>query len=94
MLSLLEFLKGYTAEHFREEEKLMSGVDYPRLAAQEKAHAAFIEDFVRLKGLVDEYGPSLENMLSEKRSMIQWLINHIRHMDREFAAYLVSRQLN
>jgi hemerythrin len=89
-MGLLEFLEGYTAEHFRNEVAAMAGAEYPRLAEQEKAHAAFLGDFVRLRGVVTANGPSIENILEVKRVMIVWLINHIRHMDKAFAGYLAT----
>jgi len=90
LLNLVEFLAEYTVEHFRDEEKIMAGAEYPQLAEQEKAHAAFLDDFGLLRQLVEENGPSLENILNEKRSMIRWLINHICHMDRKFADFITT----
>ena len=90
LLTLVKFLAEYTAKHFREEEETLVGAEYPQLAAQMKAHASFLDDFIRLRGLVDEHPPGLEIILNEKRAMIQRLINHICHMDRAFAAFLTS----
>jgi len=92
LLTLVKFLSEYTAEHFREEEETMDSAGYPQLAAQKKAHAAFLDDFNRLRGLVDEKSPSLEIILNEKRVMIQWLINHICRMDRAFADFLIPNR--
>lgn len=90
LLNLIEFLVDYTAKHFREEEETMAGAEYPQLAAQEKAHTAFLDDFNRIRELVKENGPNLDNILEEKRAMIRWLINHISHMDRAFADFLAT----
>jgi hemerythrin len=90
LVRLFKFLEGYTAVHFREEVEAMAGAKYPQIAAQETAHAAFLEEFARLRGLVEENGPVIENILNAKRAMIQWLINHIRHMDKAFADYLLA----
>jgi len=92
-LGLIDFLAGYTAEHFRDEEAAMAGAGFPQLVEQEQAHAAFLDDFVRLRRLVEENGPSQEIILNNKRIMVRWLINHIRHMDRGFADFLAATRL-
>jgi hemerythrin len=88
LLNLVDFLSVYTVEHFRDEEKTMDDVDYPRLASHEKEHAVFLEEFGRFKEIIEEKGPSLENILNKKRAMIRWLINHIGQMDRAFADFI------
>jgi hemerythrin len=90
LLRLMNFLSEYTVEHIRDEEEAMSAAEYPRLAEQEKEHAAFLDGFVRLRKLVEENGPSQEIILNEKRAMIRWLINHICHVDRAFADFLTA----
>lgn len=88
LLNLLAFLATYTVNHFLEEEESMAAVDYPELLAQKEAHDTFIADLGRLKQFVDEGGPCLELVLTEKRTMIRWLINHISHLDRAYADYM------
>lgn len=90
LMPLLDFLSGYTAEHFREETAKMSDTGYPGLAGQHTAHAGFLKDFERLKDLVDERGPDRDAIMMTKRAMIQWLINHIRQMDKTFAEFLAT----
>ncbi len=90
LLRLLDFLSEYTLKHFQDEEKAMADAEYPRLGEQEKAHTDFVSELGRFKTLVEINGPSMELVLNEKRAMIQWLIHHIRNMDRAFAEFLSS----
>ncbi len=89
---LVDFLSDYTGHHFHDEELVMTGAKYPELPAQKAAHAEFLADFTRLKELVDGQEPGRETVLAEKRVMIQWLVNHISHMDRAFAEYYTGKR--
>jgi hemerythrin len=36
---------------------------------------------------VEQQGATQEQVLTEKRTMVRWLVNHINHMDKAFAGY-------
>jgi hemerythrin len=63
---------------------------YPHLAAQKKAHRSFLDDLNRLEDDMGKGGVNTQHILAAKRLLVQWLIRHIRHMDKEFAQFLDS----
>ncbi len=46
---MMEYLAGYVAEHFRDEEDLMMRIDYPVLADHIKEHRKFEMKFSKMK---------------------------------------------
>lgn len=79
---LLEEMKRYTIFHFSDEEKYMESIQYEGLAAQKRAHDAFI---ARLEGMdlehVDEHQQeTLEELMD---FLTEWLINHILNSDKK-----------
>lgn len=40
-----------------------------------------------IQGISGLKRPGLESILNKQRTMISWLINHISHMDKDFADY-------
>ena len=87
----LDFLVGYTDRHFTDEENLMAAHHYPGLAAQRAQHQAFrasldevVRDFTE-EGAVHSVAVAVGELLRN------WLLKHIRTLDRELAAYLAAR---
>ena len=79
---LLEELKNYTKFHFADEEKYMQSIQYEGLAAQQRAHDAFVArleemDFQQIEGHQQE---TLEEILE---FLTDWLINHILNSDKK-----------
>lgn len=79
---ILEELKDYTAEHFRDEEEYMEGIRYTGLEAQKRAHRAFI---YKLENI--DYGELDNNPQESLQKLLEfllgWLINHIMHADKK-----------
>jgi hemerythrin len=88
LLGLLEFLQEYAATHFASEEQLLRQDCHPQLELQKQEHRLFIDDLDQLRAKLLECGASSEITLTLKRTMIQWLINHISHVDFEYKEYL------
>lgn len=79
---LLEELKNYTKFHFADEEKYMQSIHYEGLAAQQRAHDAFVArleemDFNQIEGRQQE---TLEEMME---FLTDWLVNHILYSDKK-----------
>ena len=60
IIHILEELKNYTKEHFSDEEEYMESIHYEGLAAQKRAHEAFIDkleniDLKRIEKNPEEY---------------------------------------
>ncbi len=82
ILLVLEQLKNYTVEHFQDEEEYMESIGYEGLAAQKRAHDAFIDKIENL---------SMEELTKHPKEYLQsllefllgWLVNHILHSDKK-----------
>lgn len=82
IIHILEELKNYTKEHFSDEEEYMESIHYEGLAAQKRAHEAFIDkleniDLKRIEKNPEEY---LQELLE---FLLGWLINHILYTDKK-----------
>jgi hemerythrin len=79
---ILDELESYTKNHFSDEERYMRSIKYDGLAAQKRAHEAFIEKLEML-----DYDKVKENPQETMEHLIEfltkWLINHIMHMDKK-----------
>lgn len=87
IVDILEELKDYTAEHFRDEEKFMESINYNRIFIQKVEHAEFIKkmdeiDLNKIDENQDEYIMDILNFLSD------WLIHHILEKD-----LLIAKQM-
>lgn len=83
---ILEQLSAYTKEHFRDEEEYMESIQYEGLAAQKRAHEAFVDkletiDINELENGSREYFQQLVEFL------LGWLINHILQSDKKIPMF-------
>lgn len=92
LLDLLEFLNGYTIDHFAEEEQLQMRSFYPHLQLHWEEHRHFIKELNRIRERVAAGGCSPHVVLLASRTMIRWLINHICQMDKAFGDYMRVRR--
>lgn len=85
IIKILNELKAYTVEHFHDEEDYMESIHYEGLAAQKRAHEAFVDkleniDFGEINNNPQEY---LQELLE---FLLGWLINHILYTDKKIPA--------
>lgn len=81
IVSILDQLREYTKEHFRDEEEYMESIQYSRLDAQKRAHEAFVEKLTEINlEQVDEHQQEYLEELME--FLLGWLINHILKADK------------
>lgn len=81
-MELLHKLKLYTTEHFQDEEEYMERIHYKGLAAQKRAHEAFISKLESIDRDEIEKEPE-ENLHKLLEFLIGWLINHILNTDKK-----------
>jgi hemerythrin len=79
---ILDELEVYTKCHFKDEEEYMESIHYENLAAQQRAHEAFISqldqvDYEEIQKDPQTYVQSLMSFL------FGWLSNHILSMDKK-----------
>ncbi|HHV60571.1 MAG TPA: hemerythrin family protein [Clostridiaceae bacterium] len=88
--TLLNFLDEYTKQHFKDEENYMEEIRYPGLEAQKNAHASFVNDLAELKSDYAKSGGNILVILNANKMVIDWLVNHIRTMDKKIGDYVKS----
>jgi len=85
---LLDFLDAYTKKHFSDEERYMLSIRYPGYTAQKKAHEDFIRKLAKLKSDYQSSGGSLLVILNTNQILLDWLINHVSHMDKRIGEFV------
>lgn len=90
IMHLLEELKSYTEFHFHDEETLMERIQYPGLAAQKRAHAAFVERLVEIDlSDLDNMDNNQQEYLNKLiQFLLGWLSNHILASDKKIGEYI------
>ncbi len=82
----LKFLVQYTQQHFKDEERLMTTIEFAELDSHKKMHAKLIDDvkniLLDLKKGKSIHPYELIDFLTE------WLINHIRNEDKKIGRAL------
>lgn len=81
IVGILEELKSYTKEHFRDEEEYMESIHYSGLEAQKLAHQAFVSKLenIDLEQVDQNQQEYLEELLE---FLFSWLSNHILKLDK------------
>ncbi|MGE4558508.1 MAG: bacteriohemerythrin [Desulfovibrionaceae bacterium] len=86
---LVAGLRAYAREHFTEEEQTMERIGFPDLAAHREQHAAYIRQ-------IHDYEQSIQtgespNILDMSRFLCNWLLEHIKGSDQNYAPYLSNK---
>lgn len=81
IIDILEELKSYTVNHFKDEEEYMASIGYGGIEAQKRAHAAFVAEFDEIDIHKIEKQPQ-KYMQQLLEFLVGWLVNHILKMDK------------
>lgn len=92
IMRLLAELREYTEVHFSDEEAMMERINYPDIAAQKRAHSAFVArlveiDLSELDAMDDNQEEYLQDLI---QFLLSWLSNHILGMDKKIGAYITE----
>lgn len=92
IMRLLAELREYTEVHFSDEEAMMERIHYPDIAAQKRAHSAFVGrlveiDLSELDAMDDNQEEYLQDLI---QFLLSWLSNHILGMDKKIGAYITE----
>jgi hemerythrin len=87
---LLDFLDEYTKKHFRDEEKFMLEIRYPEYDIQKRMHTEFIDRLANLKTEYEKSGGNIVVILNANKMVLDWLTNHISHLDKKIGEYVRS----
>ena len=83
-----KLLSDYITEHFRDEEELQRKSGYPKYEWHREQHKLFVDSFKNLKQEYDKNGASAAFTLQLNKSIIDWIVKHIRHVDIELGKFL------
>ena len=88
----LDFLGNYIIKHFDDEEKLQRKTGYPKFSWHHEMHKWYIAEFEKLKEEYCQNGPSEQFTLLLNKSIINWIVKHIKTVDMYLANYLNKHQ--
>ncbi|MGD9948588.1 MAG: bacteriohemerythrin [Desulfobulbus sp.] len=79
-------LAQYTVEHFQSEEKMMAAAKYPQLEAHKREHEKLVAQVVDFQRQFES--GSVTITLDLMNFLSDWLINHIKGVDRRYVPTL------
>ena len=89
---IVKELADYTVYHFKTEEELMNKYNYPESPSHKKQHAEFVDKVSDFTAKFEKKQISLtvevHNFLSN------WLINHIKKIDKSLGGFLKDKGEN
>ncbi|MCL1988373.1 MAG: hemerythrin family protein [Firmicutes bacterium] len=85
---ILKLLGDYVIKHFQDEEAIQRKHNYPKYDEHKGKHKEFIKNFETLRNEYRTNGPSVAFSLMLNKSIIEWVVKHIKFADKEFAKYL------
>ncbi len=89
--SYIQFLEEYVIEHFQAEEKQMEAHAYPALAGHRAEHVQFTAQIHKIKEEFNEYGTAIHVLLMAIRASGDWLVSHIKKVDKAMAEFLRTK---
>lgn len=92
ILKLMGFLQIYVKRHFEDEEKLQLMSDFPDYASHKQEHESFKRKLVKLNTLVLGDGDDKGAAEEMRRTLVDWLVNHIQVRDKAIGTYLASKE--
>lgn len=93
VMRTLLFLDDYIRSHFAEEEAMQLKSNFPDYAVHRAQHENFIATTEMLAGQFKSEGATLELLVKTNTTLMEWLIGHIRKMDRAFARFMVENNI-
>jgi len=84
----LDFLSNYVLKHFNDEEKLQLKSKYPEYIAHKKLHEDFKKDVAVIVAEFEKGGATIPLVAKVNRSIGDWLIKHIKTMDKKVAEHI------
>lgn len=87
----LDELVDYTRYHFKEEEKLMESVDYPRVDSHKEEHNNLTGKVVDFKSQLDQNGSV--NINEFITFLFNWLVKHIMDRDKKIGDFIKLQKM-
>ena len=89
----LNLLGLYIIKHFADEEVLQRKSGYPKYKWHHEQHGEYISEFQDLKKEYQKNGASTEFTLRMNKSMVDWIVKHIKNVDVEFCKYISGKAI-
>jgi len=93
VMRILLFLDDYIRSHFREEEAMQLKSNFPDYPVHRAQHENFIATTEALAAQFKSEGATLDLLVKTNTTLMEWLIGHIRKMDRAFARFMVANKI-
>lgn len=87
VINTITFLYDYTRKHFSDEEIIQKKSGYPKCAEHKKLHDDFVAKLNDVKNDVIANGVAITTVSQVNSLLINWLINHIKRVDKEISEY-------
>lgn len=88
----IDFLGEYIINHFGDEEALQKQSGYSEYEQHKGLHKIYVENFAKLKEEFTLNGASLKFTLTLNKSLIEWIVHHIKSVDVKFGQYYTNRK--
>jgi hemerythrin len=88
-LEMLDFLESYAISHFAHEEALMAKSSYPESRTHRAQHTTFRKNVAAIRAAFDQEGATVSVVVLVNRTVIDWMLGHIRNSDRALGDHLV-----
>jgi len=86
----LDVLISYTEVHFEWEETFFDGYQYPKSEEHKRHHASLIQE---LRDHQKKIAVGNQKAIDDELSQLNdWLLEHIKHSDRDYASYLANHE--
>ena len=94
VLEIILFMQRYTLTHLATEEYYMHISDYPDFDTHLMLHNHFRMAVLKVKKYVKEHPTSPETLSLVKTTIINWFLNHIQTVDKNYGKALRSKDLH
>lgn len=85
---VMKELVDYVMTHFKDEEKIMESINYPKLKEHRQKHESFVKEMLDTVNAYTNGKQLVPNTFV--RFLRDWLFNHILIEDKEWALYYFS----
>ncbi|WP_246298965.1 bacteriohemerythrin [Desulfolutivibrio sulfodismutans] len=89
LAGLVDALKNYTVEHFGVEERYMEKLKYPGYLNHKKEHERFVAKVLEFENAFKEGKTSLT--MDVMRFLKDWLVGHIKGVDKKYGPFFNER---
>ena len=87
----IRFLNEYVVKHFTDEEEMHRKTNYPKKDTHKELHKLYIKSLQDLTKEYEANGPSASFTLMLNKSIIEWIVKHIKYEDMDFGKFYANK---